>query len=145
MWEIGRRFETPKMLHSFLFCVCFHFDNEMQVLESAAETWFPFEPIETVARRLSSLRAMLTNYDVDWFKLLDSAIQNGAAVSKDSFNFFGKGLLLTKLSLQNTYDHSNGTGNENGNDDGTDNGDKWWQAKNTLHSWNYVCPFAPSL
>ena len=89
---------------------------------------------------------MLTSYDVDWFKLLDSAIQNGAALSKDSFNFFGKGLSLTKLSLQNTYDNGNGTGNENGNDDGTGNGDKWWQAKNTLHSWNYVCPlFAPSL
>ena len=67
---------------------------------------------------------MLTSYDVDWFKLLDSAIQNGAALSKDSFNFFGKGLLLTKLTLQNTYDHGNGTGNENGNDNGTDNSDK---------------------
>ena len=53
---------------------------------------------------------MVTSYDIDWLKLFDSAIQNGAALSKDSFDFFDTGLLLTKLTLQNASDHGNGNG-----------------------------------
>ena len=52
---------------------------------------------------------MVTSYDIDWLKLLDSAIQNGAALSKHSFDFCDTGLSLAKLTLQNAYDHGNGT------------------------------------